>query len=265
MTESDNREPQFIEVDGALLEYVRIPAHRAGLPPLVFLHEGLGSVALWRDFPAQVAAQTGAEVLVYSRRGYGQSSPLATPNTVNYMHDEARQVLPELLRRWRLERPILVGHSDGGSIALIYAGSDIAPLGGLVLMAPHVFVEDITIASIAAAKEAYKTTDLGQRLGRYHADPDHSFWGWNDIWLLPAFRHWNIEAFVPKIECPMLVLQGRDDEYGTPAQLEAITRLARSSCETVLLPDCRHSPHRDQPVRTLGLIAGFVARQVSSL
>jgi pimeloyl-ACP methyl ester carboxylesterase len=264
MTEASSSESQFIEIDGVRLEFIRIPAAKLGLPPLVFLHEGLGSVAMWRDFPAKVAEATGAEVIVYSRRGYGQSDKLAAANTVDYMHDEARQVLPRLLKQLGLERPVLIGHSDGGSIALIFAGSKIAPLSGLILMAPHVFVEDITVASIAAAKVAYETTDLGKRLGRYHADADHSFWGWNDIWLLPAFRDWNVEEFVPRVECPILVIQGRDDEYGTPAQVDSIERLARAPCEIALLADCRHSPHRDQPARTLELIAGFVARVATS-
>jgi pimeloyl-ACP methyl ester carboxylesterase len=264
MTEASSSQSRFVDIDGVRLEYLRIPATESGLPPLVFLHEGLGSVAMWRDFPAKVAAAIGAEVVVYSRRGYGQSAPLAAANTVDYMHDEARQVLPKLLKQLGLERPILIGHSDGGSISLIYAGGKTAPLSGLILMAPHVFVEDITVASIAAAKMAYETTDLGKRLGRYHADADHSFWGWNDIWLLPAFRDWNIEAFVPKVTCPILVIQGRDDEYGTPAQVQSIERLATAPCEIALLPDCRHSPHRDQPDRTLELIAGFVTRAAPS-
>jgi pimeloyl-ACP methyl ester carboxylesterase len=264
MTEASDSKSQFIEIDDARLEYLHIPARKPGLPPLVFLHEGLGSVAMWRDFPAKVAEATGAEVVVYSRRGYGQSAPLAAPNTVDYMHDEARRVVPKLLDQLGLERPVLIGHSDGGSIALIYAGSRLAPLSGLVLMAPHVFVEDITVASIAAAKVAYETTDFGKRLGRYHADADHSFWSWNDIWLLPAFRDWNIEEFVPKVECPVLVIQGRDDEYGSPAQVESIERRATAPCEIALLPDCRHSPHRDQAERTLQLIASFVTRATAS-
>lgn len=253
-------ESRFITIHDVRLEYVRIPASRPGRPPLVLLHEGLGSVALWRDFPQQLAEATGAEVVAYSRRGYGRSARLAGPNTVDYMHDEARIVLPELLQQLKLDRPVLIGHSDGGSIAAIYAGSGFAPLSGLVLMAPHVFVEDITIASIAAAKVAYETTDLGKRLGRYHDDVDHSFWGWNDIWLLPAFRYWNIEEFVPRVKCPILVIQGRDDEYGTPAQLDSITRLATAPVEIALLPECRHSPHRDQPAQTLALITDFLAR-----
>lgn len=255
--------PDFVEVDGVRLEYQRIPATRPGLPPLVLLHEGLGSLAMWRDFPARLAAATGAETIVYSRRGYGRSGRLAGPRGVDYMHVEAREVLPELLRALGVARPILVGHSDGGSIALIYAGSGFAA-AGLVLMAPHVFVEDVTVASIAAAKHTYRTTDLPKRLARYHDDADHAFWGWNDIWLLPAFRSWNIEAVVPAIAAPMLVIQGADDEYGTAAQLEAIAGLARAPCETVLLPNCRHSPHRDQPERTLELIAGFTSQTANA-
>ena len=253
-------ESQFITIDGVRLEYLRIAASKPGLPPLVLLHEGLGSVALWRDFPQLLAEATGAEVVAYSRRGYGRSDKLAAPNTVDYMHDEARIVLPELLQQLKLERPVLIGHSDGGSIALVYAGSTFAPLSGLILMAPHVFVEDITITSIAAAKVAYETTDLATRLGRYHDDVDHSFWRWIDIWLLPAFRDWNIEEFVPKVTCPILVIQGRDDEYGTPAQLDSIKRRATAPVEIALLPDCRHSPHRDQPAQTLALITDFVAK-----
>jgi pimeloyl-ACP methyl ester carboxylesterase len=229
----------------------------------VLLHEGLGSVAMWRDFPARVAQATGAETFVYSRRGYGRSDRLAGPRQVDYMHVEAREVLPRVLQALGVEHPVLLGHSDGGSIALIYAGSGHAT-AGLVLMAPHVFVEDVTVASIAAAKETYRTTDLPTRLGRYHDDADHVFWGWNDIWLLPAFRAWNIEALVPPIQAPMLVIQGADDEYGTSAQLHAIARLARAPCQTVLLPSCRHSPHRDQPERTLALVTDFVERAATA-
>lgn len=248
---------QFIDIDGAPLEYARIPGGIA--PPLVLLHEGLGSVAMWRDFPAKVAAATGAETVVYSRRGYGRSAQLPRPRTVDYMHHEARVVLPQLVAALGLGRPILVGHSDGASIALIAAGSGF-PAAGLVLMAPHVFVEDVTVAAIGAAKDAYRTTDLPQRLGRYHDDADHAFWGWNDIWLDPAFRTWNIEALVPEVDAPMLLIQGEGDEYGTAAQIHAIQGQARSDCEAVLLPNCAHSPQRDQPDRTLQLIGDFVAR-----
>ncbi len=253
----------FVEIDDARLEFVRLPATRPGLPPLVLLHEGLGSIAMWRDFPARLAGATGAETIVYSRRGYGRSSRLAAKRPVDYMHHEGRVVLPRLLEKLGVRRPVLVGHSDGASISILHAGSG-HPVAGLVLMAPHVFVEDITVASIEAAKETYRTTDLGKRLGRYHDDADHAFWGWNDIWLDPDFRAWNIEAFVPKIAAPILVIQGEDDEYGTPAQVEAIRRQAGGPCQVALLAQCRHSPHRDQPDKTLALIQDFVKQSPST-
>ena len=247
----------FADIDGVRLEYARIEGRDAAAPPLVFLHEGLGSVAMWRDFPARVAAATGAGTLVYSRRSYGRSARLAAPRAVDYMNAEARDVLPRLLEQLDIKDPVLVGHSDGASIALLYAGARL-PAAGLVLMAPHVFVEDVTVASIAAAREAYRTTDLPQRLSRYHDDPDGAFWGWNDVWLDPAFRGWNIEACVPDITAPMLLIQGEDDEYGTSAQVEAIRRLATVPCAVELLPNCGHSPQRDQPERTIELITRFV-------
>jgi pimeloyl-ACP methyl ester carboxylesterase len=248
----------IVEIDGVRLEVQRLAGTGSGAPPLVFLHEGLGSVAMWRDFPARVAAATGSETFVYSRRGYGRSAKIAAPRAVDYMHAEARTVLPSLLARLGIKDPVLVGHSDGASIAIIAAGAGLAA-AGLVLMAPHVFVEDVTVASIAAAREAYRTTDLPQRLGRYHDDPDGAFWGWNDIWLDPAFRSWNIDSCVPKIAAPLLLIQGENDEYGTAAQVEAIQHLAKGRCELALLPDCGHSPQRDQPERTIGLITEFVA------
>jgi pimeloyl-ACP methyl ester carboxylesterase len=248
---------QFVGIADARLEFVRFPAEKPGLSPLIFLHEGLGSVAMWRDFPEKVAAATGAETIVYSRRGYGRSSMLAVKREVDYMHREARETLPALMRALGLKRPILIGHSDGASIALIHAasGHDVA---GLVVMAPHIFVEDLTIASIEAARETYRATDLGKRLGRYHEDADHAFWGWNDIWLDPDFRAWNIEALLPAIRAPILAIQGEDDEYGTAAQVTGIRDRATAPCTVTLLPACRHSPHRDQPERTLGLISEFV-------
>lgn len=247
----------FVEIGDARLEYVRFPAAAPGLPPLVFLHEGLGSIAMWRDFPQRVAAATGAETVVYSRRGYGKSSKLAGKRAVDYMHREARETLPALLQALKLQRPILVGHSDGASIALIHAASG-HDLTGIVVMAPHIFVEDLTITSIEGARETYRATDLGKRLGRYHDDADHAFWGWNDIWLDPAFRAWNIEALLPHITAPILAIQGEDDEYGTPAQVTGIRDRTRVPCTVTLLPACKHSPHRDQPEATLGAISLFV-------
>ena len=245
-------------IDGQRLEIERIPAARAGAPTLVFLHEGLGSVALWRDFPAKLAARTGAAALAYSRRGYGQSDRLSAPRKPDYMHQEALVVLPALLRELGIVGPILIGHSDGASIALIHAGSGRWPVRGLVLEAPHVLVEDVTVASIEQAKIAYRTTDLGKRLARYHGDPDHAFWGWNDIWLDPAFRSWNIEDCLPGVRCPVLAIQGADDEYGTLAQLDAIERGVSGRFERLVLARCKHSPHRDQEAATLDAMARFI-------
>jgi pimeloyl-ACP methyl ester carboxylesterase len=248
----------LITIGPASLDVELIAGARAGRPPLVFLHEGLGSLALWRDFPARVAAATGCAALVYSRSGYGKSSPLAGPRPVDYMHREALGVLPALLAETGLAEPLLIGHSDGASIALIYAGTHEAR--GVVAMAPHVFVEDISIASIAAAREAWMTTDLRQRLARYHDDVEGAFKGWNDAWLDPAFRDWNIEEFLPRIRCPVLAIQGADDEYGTLAQLDAIERQAGVFVERLVLPGVKHSPWREQPEPVLRTIVDFVER-----
>jgi len=248
-------EHSFVEVGGHRIE-VRAIAGDAGRAPLVFLHEGLGSVAMWRGFPARVAELTGCPTVVYSRYGYGDSDGLAAPFAVDYMHREAREALPELLAKLGIERPILVGHSDGASIALIYAGSG-HPVRGLVAMAPHVFVEDLSVRSIEAAKVAFETTDLPDKLARYHADARRTFYGWNDIWLHPDFRRWNIEALLPAIRCPVLAIQGRDDEYVTMAQVEAIAARVGGPCEVLRLDDCRHSPHREQHERTLEAVAEF--------
>jgi len=250
----------FIAVRGHRLEYEQIAGTRAGAPTLVFLHEGLGSLSLWKEFPADLAAATGAAALVYSRYGYGNSDPIAARRDVDYMHTEALESLPELLGALGIANPILIGHSDGASIALIHAGTGRWPVRALVLEAPHVFVEDLTVESIEAAREVYRSTDLKQRLARYHADPDNAFWGWNDIWLDPAFRRWNIEASLPGVTCPVLAIQGADDEYGTLAQLDAIERGLRGPFERLVLAQCKHSPHRDQPRATLEAIAQFIAR-----
>jgi pimeloyl-ACP methyl ester carboxylesterase len=255
-------EASFIQAGGHRLEYRWIrpngPVERK--PVLVFLHEGLGSVALWKDFPERVAAATGCSGLVYSRYGYGRSDPLTEPRQVDYMHREALEVLPQVLDRLGVERPVLVGHSDGASIALIHAGTAKWPVRGLVAMAPHVFVEDIAIASIAQAKLAFETTDLPQRLGRHHEDVASAFWGWNDIWLCPDFRCWNIEPYLPGIRCPVLLVQGKDDQYGTRAQIESIARQVSGPVETCLLSQCGHSPHVDQREVTLQAIARLLGR-----
>ncbi len=249
----------FIQAAGHRLEYQLIPAHQLDRPTLVFLHEGLGSVAMWRDFPVKVAAATGCRTLVYSRYGYGQSDVLAAPFGVRYMHDEALAALPELLDKLAIDHPVLIGHSDGGSIALIHAGGSGRAVAGLFLMASHVFVEDISVTSIAQAKVAFETTDLPKRLAKYHRDAAKTFWGWNDIWLHPDFRAWNIEEYLPEITCPVLALQGLDDEYGTLAQVEAVRAQAAGEVGVLELADCRHSPHKDQPEATLAAMAGFIS------
>ncbi len=249
----------FVTAASHRLEYVRIPPSRPGRPPLVVLHEGLGSVSLWKDFPDRVAHATGCEAVVYSRHGYGRSDPIAGPRGVRYMHDEARVALPELLDALGIERPILVGHSDGGSIALIHAGSTPRPVAGLVLLAPHVLVEDLSVTSIAAAREAYVKGDLKPKLARHHADVDSAFWGWNDIWLHPDFRAWNIEDVLPGIRCPVLAIQGREDPYGTMDQIARIVRTVKD-VEVLELADCGHSAHRDHPEAVLRAIVGFVEK-----
>lgn len=249
----------FITIQGRRIEYELIHAAVADAPRIVFLHEGLGSIAMWRDFPSRVAHATGCNALVYSRYGYGQSDPLTAPHTTHFMHDEALKALPELLDKLSVEKPILLGHSDGGSIALIHAGGANRPLAGVIAIAPHVIVEDISIESIQAAKEAYQTTDLRDKLARYHANPDSAFWGWNDIWLNPAFHNWNIEEFLPRITCPILAIQGEDDEYGSMEQIDRIGRLAPDA-DLVKLRDCRHSPHRDQPQAVIEAVVHFVDR-----
>ena len=246
-----------VMVDGKRLETLWIEPRRPERPAIVMLHEGLGSIALWKDFPAQLAERTGYGVLVYSRYGHGNSDTLMEKRPVRFMHHEGEVVLPELLTKLGLHKPILVGHSDGGSISLIFAGAFPDAVSGLILEAPHVFVEDLSIASIAQAKKTYETTDFPQRLGRYHANVDATFWGWNDIWLDPAFRSWNIEEYLPKITCPVLCIQGEEDEYGTIAQVEAI-KAAAPQTEILMLPHCKHSPHRDQVEKTLEAMAKFV-------
>jgi pimeloyl-ACP methyl ester carboxylesterase len=248
---------------GHRLEYVMLQpqdAEAGDRPTLVFLHEGLGSVALWKRFPAEVVAATGCPALVYSRYGYGKSDKLTESRKVDYMHREALDVLPEVLDRLDIHAPVLIGHSDGASIALIHAGAGKRPGRGVVAMAPHVFVEDITVKSIAAAKTTFQTTDLPQRLARYHDDAESTFQGWNDIWLHPDFLRWNIEAFLPGVKCPLLLIQGEDDHYGTAAQVEAIARQVSGPVETLMLPDCAHSPHQSmQKDATVAAVAGFVS------
>ena len=242
---------------GVRLEYERVAG--SGLTPtIVLLHEGLGSISMWRDFPRQVAEATGHDVLVYSRQGYGRSSPLVAPRSVRFMHDEALVVLPEILDALDVRRPILLGHSDGGSIALIHAGGSGREVAGLILLAPHVMVEDISVASIAAARAAYERGELRARLARHHDDVDGAFRGWNDVWLRPEFRDWSIEEYLPRITCPVLTIQGEDDEYGTMEQVDRIGR-AIPHARILKIARCGHSAHRDRAEEVLEAIRGFVA------
>jgi pimeloyl-ACP methyl ester carboxylesterase len=252
----------FVDVCDHRIEYERIDVGGVARPALVLLHEGLGSVAMWRDFPGRLAHATGCNALVYSRYGYGQSAPLDALRTVRYMHDEALVALPALLDTLAITRPILIGHSDGGSIALIHAGAGTRPVSAVVTLAAHVLVEDISVASIAAAKAAYETTDLRAKLARYHADVDSAFWGWNRIWLDAEFRAWNIEEYLPRIARPVLAIQGEDDEYGTMEQMRRIGAQV-PDVELLELEDCRHSPHKDQPQAVLDAITRFVDRVVA--
>jgi pimeloyl-ACP methyl ester carboxylesterase len=242
-----------VNVGGVELETVEFGGAE---PALVLLHEGLGSVALWRDFPRRLAAATGRRTLVYSRAGHGQSDVPEDSRTPRFMHDEALDVLPELLRTARIARPVLVGHSDGGSIALIHASRH--PVAGLVLLAPHVFVEGVTVASIEQARETFAATDLGERMARYHRDAERTFRLWNDIWLAPEFRAWNIEDVLAGVTAPTLLIQGEHDQYGTLAQLDAIERGVSGPVRRVVL-DCRHAPHLEAPEETLAAAAEFLA------
>jgi pimeloyl-ACP methyl ester carboxylesterase len=241
-----------LQVSGVELETEEIAGAE---PALVFLHEGLGSVALWRDFPARLAAATGRRALIYSRAGHGFSDVPDTDRTPRFMHDEALDVLPALLREAGIERPVLVGHSDGGSIALIHAGEH--DVSGLILLAPHVFVEELSVSSIEEARTTIETTDLGERMGRYHRDAERTFRLWNDIWLAPEFRAWNIEDVLAKVTAPTLLIQGEHDQYGTLAQIDAIERGVSGPFERVVL-DARHAPHLEAPEETLVAATAFI-------
>jgi len=242
------------------IECERIDADRASAPLVVFLHEGLGSLAMWRDYPRRLCAAAGARGLVYSRAGYGQSTPRPADEKwpVDFMHRQAHDVLPALLAQVGIaERVWLFGHSDGASIALLFAAAFPERVAGVIAVAPHIFVEDVSIRSIENARTLYRTTDLRERLARYHADPDSAFWGWNDIWLDPAFRTWKIEDRLADIQCPVLAVQGEDDEYGTMVQIEGIAQRVPHA-QLLKLPACGHSPHRDQPQALTAAVVSFL-------
>jgi pimeloyl-ACP methyl ester carboxylesterase len=259
----------FVDIDWAgrrvRIEHQWLGREHADGPLLVFLHEGLGSLAMWKDFPARLCDALGARGLVYSRPGYGRSTPRGANERwpLDFMHRQAHQVLPALLEALRVhEKPWFFGHSDGGSIALLYASRFPDAAQGLVVLAPHIFVEPTSVASIQRSRAAWHETDLRQRLAKYHDDPASVFFGWNDIWLDPGFTRWNIESELPSITCPLMAIQGLDDEYGTLDQIHGIAR-ALPGARLLELPDCGHSPHRDQPVRLIDEVTRFITEESS--
>ncbi|MFZ6645948.1 alpha/beta fold hydrolase [Undibacterium sp. TJN25] len=258
-----DRQSRFAELSwrGQLLslEYQWVGVNESAFPVIVFLHEGLGSISLWKDFPEQFCRRHGFTGLVFSRYGYGQSTarPAEDRFPVDFMQQQAADVLPGFLQQLGVEKPWLFGHSDGGSIALLYAARFPDAVSGIVVVAPHIFVEDMTVAAIREAREAYLTGGLRERLARYHSDVDSAFWGWNDVWLDPEFRWWNIEDRLHTITCPVLAAQGEDDEYGTLAQIGGIQEKVPHTVLQVI-PQCGHSPHRDQPEALGSKAAQFI-------
>ena len=242
-----------VRIGDKQLEYVWHGPGPEVTPTLVFLHEGLGCVAMWRDFPERLAQQTGCGALVYSRAGYGNSDPTELPRPVEFMHEEALVTLPQVLDAFAIRETILVGHSDGGSIALIHAGGVGGPrVRGLILEAPHVFVEEVGLESIRAIAAEYRSGNLPKALARYHGkNVDATFWGWNDVWLNPEFKSWNIEEYLPQSRVPVRLIQGEDDQYGTLEQVKRIEAGCAGQVRTILLPDCGHSPHLEQSERTI--------------
>ena len=253
----------FLRAAGGRIEYARWGAGSGGgAPPLVLLHEGLGCVGMWRGWPADLARAAGREVFAYSRFGYGGSSAAELPRPLDFMDREARSVLPEVIERAGVgggAAPVLVGHSDGGTIALLCAAFGAAPITGVVTLAAHAFNEPRCIQGIEAAREAFRHGRLRERLARRHgAGTDDAFWGWCDAWLDPGFEHWTIEEDLARVDVPLLVVQGRDDPYGTLRQVEVIAERTAGPCRTLVLDDCGHSPHRDRAQATTGAIVRFL-------
>ena len=267
---------EFIDIDWTgrrvRIEHQWLGRERSAAPLIVFLHEGLGSLAMWKDFPQRLCDAAGCRGLVYSRPGYGRSTPRAAEEAwgLDFMHRQAHEVLPALLHalgidivaRTCAERPWLFGHSDGGSIALLYAARFSSQVAGAIVVAPHILVEDLSVRSIEQARQAYLDTDLRERLARYHDDPDSAFWGWNRIWLQPPFRDWSIEGEIESITCPLLAVQGVDDEYGTLEQIHGIARRVPQT-QLLELAECGHSPQRDQAERLIAASVAFIASQGS--
>jgi pimeloyl-ACP methyl ester carboxylesterase len=255
----------FIDLGDMQLEYRMIGSQPDAAPTLVMLHEGLGCVGMWGDFPDKLQAATGCGVFAYSRLGYGQSSPAKLPRKLDFMHVEARETLPRVLDAIGFRRGLLVGHSDGASIAAIYGGSvQDRRMAGLVLMSPHFIVEDITSASIAEVRKAYDTTDLRTRLGRWHKDGDATVHGWTDVWLQNDFRQWDLTEDLAYIRVPILIVQGEQDQYGTMRQVEIAQEECYCPVEVLVLPDARHVPHREAPEDTLRAVAEFIGRALEA-
>lgn len=253
--------PGWIEADGKRLEAATWGPPPGEVPTIVMLHEGLGCIALWRDFPQALAAATGWGVLAYSRAGYGQSDKAALPRAVDYMTHDAGVVLPDVLDAIGFQCGVLLGHSDGATIAAEYLGEhEDLRIRGLILMAPHFFTEPGGRAEIDRALMAYETTNMRAKMARYHADPDHTFHGWRDAWLNPAFRDWDVTDCIDYFRVPTLAIQGRDDQYGSLAQINVIAERSYAPVELEVLQDCRHVPHQEQPEQTLALIADYIAR-----
>lgn len=251
------------KIQGSRLEYLWYGPRPTEAPTLVFLHGGLGSATSWGDYPLKVADTLRCGALVYSRSGYGSSDPIETPREVDFMHREALEVLPKILDEFDVRDAALIGHSDGASIAIIFAGSETharARIHALVLEAPHVYVEDLTISSIGVAVKNYNEGELKKRLEKYHEHVEDTFRGWCQIWLHPEFRRWNIEQFIPSIRVPILVIQGKDDRFGMLDQVRRIQDKCLGSIQTKILPDCRHRPHREYPEETLESTVDFLRR-----
>lgn len=250
-----------LTIDGVTLDCACHGPAPDKAPTIVMLHEGLGCTSLWRDFPAKVAAATGMGVFVYSRQGHGQSDPAALPKPLDFMTHEAVDMLPKVLDAIGFQRGILLGHSDGATIAAIYAGSvEDFRVRGLILMAPHFFTEEAGLVEIAKAREAFETGDLQDKMARYHADPVNCFRGWNDVWLDPGFKSWDVTEAIDYLRIPTLAIQGRDDQYGTLAQIQVVEDRSYAPVDLEVIDACRHAPHLEQPEATLALVADFAAR-----
>jgi pimeloyl-ACP methyl ester carboxylesterase len=248
-----------LQIDGRKIEMAWWGERNTTRAPIVLLHEGLGSVSLWKDFPAELAERTARRVMAYSRFGHGASDRAVGARTPRFMHDEAA-LLPAILTAAQIPRAVLLGHSDGGSIALIAAAENAARVEALMLEAPHVFVEDVSVTTIAERVEEFRNSEgkLRRRLRRHHHDVDAAFYGWSDVWLDPAFRTWNLESYLPRITCPTLLIQGEDDKYGTLCQIDAIAQQIRGPAQRLVLTECGHSPHRDQREPVLSAMSAFL-------